>query len=54
MLRLVASDDDFASLVLLKAFCDKVLSVGDLFDHGIFFPKTLTTWCDILIEITNK
>jgi hypothetical protein len=54
VLRPVVGDDDFVSLVLLKAFCYRVLNVGGLFECGVFFPKTFATWCNTLIKLTNK
>ena len=36
--------------LLLKAFCDKVLSVGDMFVCGFLLPTIFTKMCATLIE----
>ena len=36
--------------LILVAFCDKVLNIGDVYVCEIFFPKTFTKGCAILIK----
>ena len=40
--------------LLLEDFCNKALSVGDVFVCGFFFLKIFTKRCAILIKLSNK
>jgi hypothetical protein len=40
--------------LLLEDFCDKALSIGDMYVSGFSFPKIFTKGYTLLIEHTTK